>query len=355
MATSISNSTFTTTRRDGGEQVELSIVSPVYAAQESIAELVARCSEAAGDLTPNYEIVLVDDRSPDNSWSRIVRCCTEDDRVKGVRLTRNVGQHRAITAGLAASRGNYVIVLDCDLQDDPKYFKQLYETIQQGYDVVYTRKRKRQHSGLRNVAARIFYRMFNWLVEQPDTRAPVETGAYSILTRRVVEGFLQVKDYHRHYLMVLRWLGFPSTSIEIEHVDRPHGRSSYTLRKLIVHAIDGIASQSQRLLYASITVGLSFVVVAMCALFWVVIQYFIIGARPGWTSTTALILLTSGIVLLSLGIHGIYIGRIFDEVRQRPLFLVDTALNLTSGQRQALGESNGLPVLQGNHGRERRQ
>ncbi len=347
MATSISSESLTGHGADGGNAVELSVVSPVYRAEQSVRELVSRCSEAAATITPHYEVVLIDDRSPDNSWAEIVHCCNDDEKVKGVRLARNVGQHRAITAGLVASRGEFVIVLDCDLQDDPKYFKQLNETIRQGYDVVYTRKKKRHYPGLRNVAARTFYRLFNWLVEQPDTRAPAETGAYSILTRRVVDAFLRVHDYHRHYLMVLRWLGFPSTAIEIEHVDRPHGKSSYTFRKLVSHAIDGIASQSQRLLYASIGVGLAFVGLAGLALVYIVASYFLVGAQPGWTSTTALILLSTGLVLLSLGIHGIYIARIFDEVRQRPLFLVDSALNLTHEQRGALGESNGLPVLQG--------
>lgn len=353
MATSISSEAMTNDDAGGEGAVELSVVSPVYRAEQSVRELVARCREAAAALTPHYEIVLVDDRSPDNSWAEVVRCCAEDERVKGVRLARNVGQHRAITAGLAASRGKLVIVLDCDLQDDPKYFKRLYDTIQQGYDVVYTRKKKRQYPGLRNVAARTFYRLFNWLVEQPDARAPAETGAYSILSRRVVDAFLRVPDYHRHYLMVLRWLGFPSTSIEIEHVERPHGKSSYTFRKLMVHAVDGIASQSQRLLYVSIGVGLAFVCLACLALLLIVASYFMIGAQPGWTSITALILLSTGIVLLSLGIHGIYIARIFDEVRHRPLFLVDSALNLTQQQRESLGESNGLPVLQGDHGHRR--
>jgi len=353
MATSISSNILTTHDSAGEDGIELSIVSPVYHAEQSVRELVARCSEAAAGLTSRYEIVLVDDRSPDNSWAEIVRCCDADERVKGVRLARNVGQHRAITAGLAASRGAFVIVLDCDLQDDPKYFPKLFETIRQGYDIVYTRKRKRQYPGLRNAAARTFYRMFNWLVEQPDTRAPAETGAYSILTRRVVEAFLRVHDYHRHYLMVLRWLGYPSTAIEIEHIDRPHGQSSYTFRKLVAHAIDGIASQSQRLLYASIGIGLAFVAIAGAALSYVIVSYLMIGAQPGWTSTTALILLSTGIVLLSLGIHGVYIARIFDEVRQRPLFLVDSALNLTQQQRESLGESNGLPVVQGDHSHRR--
>ena len=161
----------------------ISVVSPVYRAEGTVAELVRRIGEAVTPLTESFEIVLVDDGSPDRAWERIEECCRAEPRVVGVRLSRNFGQHPAITAGLAHARGDWVVVMDCDLQDNPSYIPELYRHALEGYDIVYTIKEKREHGAVKNWFAGQFARVSNWL-SSGDTADP-RIGAYSLISRRV--------------------------------------------------------------------------------------------------------------------------------------------------------------------------
>jgi dolichol-phosphate mannosyltransferase len=306
---------------------EVSILSPVYMGEESVLELVDRVRQAVERVTNDYEIILVEDGSPDGSWQRIESACRKDRRVKGIRLSRNFGQNYAITAGLAAARGNYVVVLDCDLQDDPMYIPDLYWAAQKGADIVYTRKQRRHHSGARNAMGRSFQTLFNLLVGTRALRTESVIGSYSLLSRRAVDACLSFKEYHRHYLGILRRLGFDATSIDIEHRDRPHGKSSYSVAKLLRLAIDIITSETDRLLYLSIGMGLGLVAIAFIAAVYIIIAYFTHGFREGWASVFVLILTSTGAILTSLGITGVYVGKIFEQTKNRPLFIVRDKLN----------------------------
>lgn len=307
---------------------ELTIISPVYKAEKIVPHLVSSIVASVEKITPEYEIILVEDGGPDNSWLAIAKECAANPRVKGIKLVRNFGQHFAITAGLEASSGNYVVVIDCDLQDDPKYIADLYEKAKSGYDVVFTQKSERRHSFVKNLTARFFNIIFNYLSE--NVRSESSVGAFSILSRRTVDAFCSIKDSHRHYLMVVRWLGFKSTYIEIEHKARHSGSSSYSFSKMMSHAIDGIVSHSDKLLRLSITAGFMFFIISLLASAVVLIRYFLYGAFPGYTSTTVLLLLSTGLILMSIGIAGIYIGKIFEQVKERPLYIVDQKLNFNS-------------------------
>jgi dolichol-phosphate mannosyltransferase len=299
----------------------ISVVSPVFRAEETVGELVRRVREGVTAITDDFELVLVDDGSPDQTWDRIEECCREDPRVKGVKLSRNFGQHPAITAGLAHARGDWVVVMDCDLQDNPSYIPELYSRALDGYDIVYTIKEKREHGAVKNWFAGQFARVSNWL-SSGDTADP-RIGAYSLVSRRVVEAFLRIHDVHRHYLVLLRWLGFPSTAITVRHEQRFAGRSSYSFLSLIRHAINGIVSHSDRLLYLSVAVGFSFLCISLLGIVYLVVAYLESGFRAGWTSIIVLILLCTSMILLSIGTAGIYIGKIFEQVKQRPLYLVE--------------------------------
>lgn len=303
----------------------ISIVSPVYRAEKIVSELVRRIEEEVVKFTPNYEIILVEDGSPDNSWKAIENACMANTKVKGVKLSRNFGQHYAITAGLAKSSGDYVVVMDCDLQDNPKYIADLYEKAQMGYEIVYTIKKERKHSFFKNITASLYFKVYNYLSE--NQRASKSVGAFSMLSRKVVNAFLSVKDTHRHYLLVLSMLGFSSSQIEIEHEKRFEGKSSYNLSKLIKHAIDGITSQSDKLLRISITIGFIFCLISVMLTIYTLYKYLFIGALPGYTSTTVLLLLSTGLILLSIGVAGIYIGKIFEQSKSRPLYFIDKKLN----------------------------
>jgi dolichol-phosphate mannosyltransferase len=247
--------------------------------------------------------------------------------VVGVNLSRNFGQHKAITAGLAVATGAHVIVMDCDLQDDPKYIGELYATACEGYDIVYTRKRQRAHSAVRNWLGHAYTKILNWLIADEYYADDNGVGNYSILSRRVVDAFLLMRDQHRHYLALLRWLGFETRTIEIEHNERFDGQSSYTFAMLVRESINGITSQSDRLLRASIVVGFGFTGAAVIAVVALVVAWATTGFLAGWPSLMAVNLLGIGLVLGSLGILGLYIGNIFEQSRGRPLYVVQETIN----------------------------
>jgi dolichol-phosphate mannosyltransferase len=303
----------------------LSVVSPVYGAERLVGEFVRQVMVAAERLTPRFELVLVEDGSPDRSWEEIAAACRRDHRVKGLRLSRNFGQHRAITAGLAHARGDWVAVMDCDLQDDPADLARLLEKGQEGHDIVFTVKGRRRHGWLKNLGARVFSGLFNQLTDGP--RSSAQIGSFSLLNRRALDAFLRIGDVHRHYLMVLRWLGFRAAYVPVEHLARPSGRSSYGPRRLLRHALDGLTSQSDRLLWLALSASFAFLASSLGGVVFLVVSYLRSGFKEGWTSTVVLILLGTGAVLFSVGVVGIYVGKIFDQVRPRPLYLVQESAN----------------------------
>ncbi len=306
----------------------LSIVSPVYRGGKLVETLVARISEEVSAITSEFEIILVEDGSVDESWAKIVAVGQGNPHVKGIKLSRNFGQHPAISAGIHHARGDYVVVIDCDLQDDPKYIRTLLDEARKGFDIVYTRKIKREHSWHKNIGAAIFNGAFNWLSENKQVYSNANVGAFSLLSRKTVEAFKRIKDYHRHYLLIVRWLGFPYTFVEIEHAKRFEGKSSYSLRRLLHHAIDGITSQSTRLLRVSIALGLLFCVTALLSAVALITLYFAHGFKEGWTSVMVLTLLSTGMILLSLGIVGLYLGKAFEQIKGRPLYIVESTVNM---------------------------
>lgn len=307
--------------------MKLSVVSPVYKAEASIAELVSRIMEAVLPVTQDYEILLVEDGSPDDSWSAIVSQCEKYPSVKGIKLSRNFGQHYAISAGLFYATGDKVIVMDCDLQDDPKYIPQLLAKSEEGYDIVYTIKDVRKHSVWKNLTAGFFNSIFNWLVDNKEWKSSSQIGSYSLITRKVVDAFKSYKDYRRHYLMVLRWLGFNSSFVLVTHKKRFEGRSSYNLSKLINHAIDGITSQSDKLLRMTIILGFFLSSLSFIGGLYIIVRSLISPLQSGWASLSILILFVGGLIITSLGISAIYIGKIFEQTKGRPLYIIDKIVN----------------------------
>ena len=306
----------------------LSIISPVYKAEKIVDELVLRIKSEAEKITTDYEIILVEDGGGDNSWLKIEENCLRDAHVKGVKLSRNFGQHFAITAGLEQSVGDVVIVMDCDLQDNPIYFHELYQKYKEGFDIVYTKKTKREHSFFKNIWAYFFNFIFNFLIDNKDSKSSNAVGSYSLLSRKVVDSFLKINDSRRHYLMVLRWLGFSNATIEIQHDKRFEGKSSYNMKKLILHAIDGVTSQSDKLVRMMAGFGFILSLLSFIISLIVVIMYFIRPFKAGWPSLIILMLFLGGLIILSVGICGIYIGKIFEQTKNRPLYLIDKKLNL---------------------------
>ena len=298
---------------------ELSVVIPVYNAETCLGALQARLTRTLRAMKLRYEIIFVDDRSTDGSWSVIREVAKEDPAVKALRLSRNFGQHAAITAGLGQSEGNWVVVMDCDLQDPPEDIPRLYAKALEGFDLVLARRKQRQHSFFRRIAAKTFFRMLGFFNRMSFDH---EYGAFSIVSRKVVEAFLTVNDTARHYLLLLYWLGFAAGSIEYEHGDRFAGKSAYSLSRLVTHAFEGFFFQTTILLRWIIYIGFTLATLGFIFASYLIVQYFVHSFLPGWTSLAVLILVVGGFTITSVGVAGLYIGKIFEQVKGRPLFVV---------------------------------
>ncbi|MCB9074617.1 MAG: glycosyltransferase family 2 protein [Chitinophagales bacterium] len=305
--------------------MKLSIVSPVYRAENIVDELVRRVVDEVQKITLDFELILVEDGSPDNSWDAIERNCIIDKRVKGIKLSRNFGQHYAITAGLDNAKGDYIIIMDCDLQDNPNSIRLLIDKLNEGFDIVFTKRKKRNHTLFKKITAKLYNYMIGILA---DKKFDVEMGSMIAIQQNAANAFLGLKDKDRLYIQMFKWIGFKQTNITVEHDKRFEGESTYTLVKLITLALQGLISHSNKLLKLSILFGIIISFLSFLIVIIIIIAYFVQGFSPGWPSIFIGISFATGIILLSNGILGIYIGKIFEQVKDRPLFIVESKLNL---------------------------
>jgi len=315
-------------------EVELSVVVPVYGCKGCLLALHDRLRAALSGITSSFEIVLVDDRSPDGAWETIVELAREDHAVRGFRLSRNFGQHAAITAGLAQSRGRWAVVMDCDLQEPPEVIPQLYAKAQEGYDIVYTRRKGRTGSRLRAAAGRTYMRLRRFLLRTGDA---TNAGTLSIVSRKVVDSFLTLRDKDREYLIVLEWLGFRHATIEVERAARYEGRSSYTPGRLLQVAVAGMFFQTTILLRWIVFLGFFVALAGVLLAGYYVYTYFTSTPLPGYTSLAVLLLLLGGFIIVSIGVIGLYVGKVFEQVKGRPLFLIDREV-VEGTEIEALGQ-----------------
>jgi len=303
--------------------VDLAVVVPVYGCRPCLTSLQERLTSVLSAMGVSYEILYVDDRSPDGAWDVLAELTRSDRRVRAIRLSRNFGQHAAITAGLERSRSHWAVVMDCDLQDPPEAIPALYAKASEGFDIVLARRVGRRHSVFRRLGARLYFFGLNVF---SGTRLQGEYGALSIVSRKVVDAFVQLKDVDRHYLLILHWLGFRRASIDVEHAERHEGRSSYTLSKLVAHAFDGVVFQTTKLLRWIVYAGFAVALTGALLAGFFVYSWALRDPYPGWTSLAVLLLLLSGFIIVSLGVTGLYVGKIFGQVKQRPLYVVDEDL-----------------------------
>jgi polyisoprenyl-phosphate glycosyltransferase len=304
-------------RRTG--EVQLSVVVPVYACAGCLDALHERLTRSVAEITDSYELVLVDDRSLDDGWSVLQRLARADGHVRALRLSRNFGQDAAITAGLTHARGDWAVVMDCDLQEAPEDIPRLWAAAGEGFDVVRTTRRGWHHSWFRRSTSRLYRR----LTLETDVRP--DYSNLSLMSRRVVDAFLQLRDRDREYMIALDWLGFDSATIEIEHHQRHAGESGYTLGPLVRVALDGMFFRSTVLLRVVVLVGFVIAMVGVLVAGFEVVDYFAEPADsvPGYTSLAVLLLVLAGFIIVSVGVVGLYVGRIFEQVKDRPLFLID--------------------------------
>lgn len=298
----------------------ISVVVPVYGAANSLNELYTRLSSALSSLSNTYEIILVNDACPGGSWDIIQALSESDVHVKGINLSRNFGQHYAITAGLKESNADWVVVMDCDLQDQPEEIIKLYEKALQGFDIVFGKRLARQDSKLKKLASKFFYKVLSYLTGTVQDSSIANFGIYS---KSSIEAVLSMGDCIRYFPVMIRWVGFNSAALEVEHSKRHEGSSSYSIPALFSLAIDVILSFSDKPLKIFVKGGgviscLSFIV-SLYVLFQVIIHDISV---PGWASTVISLWFIGGIIIMVLGVVGIYVGKIFDQVKDRPRYIV---------------------------------
>ena len=305
--------------------MDISVVIPVYGCRAAIPELHRRLCENLDKIVKSYEIILVDDCCPQNSWEEIKKVCKIDNRVVGIHMSRNFGQIRAITAGLDNSRGDWVVVMDCDLQDRPESIPELYRKALEGYDVVFARREGRKDSALTKFLSRCFYKVYDYFTEGTFDSSICN---FSISKRKVIDSYCRMREQNRAYTMFIRWLGFKQTSIEMPADERFEGKSSYDLHKKLKLAFEVSTSQSNKPLMFSVKAGFTIAMIALIYILYLIVKYFVVGDNLiGWTSMIASVYLMGGILLCAVGVVGIYVGNIFNETKKRPLYIVDECIN----------------------------
>lgn len=322
------------------DEIQLSVVVPVYGCASCLEALHTRLAASVAQITDRYELVFIDDRSLDGGWEVLRRLARADPRVRAYRLSRNFGQHAAITAGLSRARGAWAVVMDCDLQEAPEEIPRLWAAAGEGYQVVRTIRRARRHPPLKRWASRAYRK----LTLETDVRPDYST--LSLISRPVIDAFLALGDRDREYMIALDWLGFDATAVEIEHHVRHSGRSGYTLERLIQVALDGMFFRSTVLLRLVVLVGFMVAGAGIGLATFEVVDYFVEPSKtvPGYTSLAVLVLLMAGFIIVSVGVVGLYVGRIFEQVKNRPLFLIDAEAGEPEPEEQGSGGRAGSAV-----------
>jgi glycosyltransferase involved in cell wall biosynthesis len=300
---------------------ELTVVIPVYGCRDCLEPLHERLRRTLAEVTSEAEIILVDDRSTDGAWEVLTELARRDSSVKAVRLSRNFGQHAAITAGLAESTGRFVVVMDCDLQDPPEQIPRLYAKALEGYDIVLARRQGRRGPLARRATGSLYHRLRNALVK---TDLYTNYTNLSLISRKVVDAFLTLRDKDRQYLLILNWLGYRKAEIPVEQAERHAGRSAYTWRSLLRVAVDGMFFQSTVLLRWIVYAGFLLALLGAALAAYTLIVALFGRELPEWTGLPVLILILTGFIIISTGITALYVGKIFDQVKGRPLFVIDT-------------------------------
>lgn len=305
--------------------MKISVVVPVYGCPEAVEPLCERVSNTVKQIADDYEIILVNDACPRNSWQEIEKVCEKDKHVIGIEMSRNFGQIRAITAGLDYCDGDWVVVMDCDLQDRPEGILDLYQKAQEGYDVVFARRKDRKDKASVKALSKGFYKIYDYFT---DGHYDNSICNFSISRKEVIHKYCQMREQNRAYTLFLKWLGYRQTAIDIEADKRLAGKSGYNFRKKIRMATEFITAQSNKPLLFAVRLGILIAIGAFVFMLVQIIKYFVTGDVPsGWTSMIVSLYLLGGIILFFMGILGIYIGYIFNEVKNRPLYVIRSVRN----------------------------
>ncbi|SFT41006.1 dolichol-phosphate mannosyltransferase [Algoriphagus locisalis] len=299
----------------------LSIISPIYKAEAVLQELVDRIHQAVKGITDSYEIILIDDGSPDNSWEILEELASIHPEIKGIKLSRNFGQHYAITAGLDAAKGDWIVVMDCDLQDRPEEIPNLLAKAEQGFAVVLARRANRQDGFAKRLSSKLFYRTLAWLTGSKQDESIANFGIYH---RRVIDEIIGMRESIRYFPTMVKWVGFRQTSIDVVHAEREEGSSSYNFKKLFNLALDIMLAYSDKPIRLTVKLGFGVALTGFLFALYTLFKYLrgdIIVA--GYASLIISIWLLTGFLLITLGMIGLYLGKTFEGVKNRPIYIVE--------------------------------
>lgn len=319
-----------TSDQDRSTTPTLSVVAPVYREEAVIAKFISRCRAALESLElPNgWELLLVDDGSPDKSMEQMRAAASLDHRIKVVRLSRNFGHQAAITAGVDHARGSAVVLIDSDLQDPPETIAAMVEEWRAGADVVYgVRASRLGESRFKIHTARLFYRLLGRL---SDTPLSTDSGDFRLLDQRVVQALRSMREENRYLRGMVSWVGFNQVAVHYARDARTTGRSAYSLGRMLRLAMDGITGFSDRPLQLATQLGSVITATSFGYLVWIIVATIVRPSHSvaGFTSLMCALLFLGGVQLLSIGLLGQYVGRIFREVKRRPLYVVTERVNV---------------------------
>jgi polyisoprenyl-phosphate glycosyltransferase len=299
----------------------ISVVIPVYNAENCLDELYKLLKVSLESISLDFEIVLVEDCGGDASWDLIERLAAADPRVRGIQFSRNFGQHYGITAGLDHCRGEWVVVMDCDLQDRPEEIPRLHAKALEGYDVVLAARGARRDPSAKRLTSWLFYKLFSYLA---DIDYDGDSGNFRIMSKKVVSGFRGMRERLRFFGGLVHWMGFRTCSIEVSHGERFAGESSYTFSKLWNLATETIIAYSDKPLRLAVRLGFLMASFSFCYGTYILIHALLFRSPiPGWNSLIVSLYFIGGIIISILGIIGVYLGKTFDETKKRPLYIVD--------------------------------
>jgi glycosyltransferase involved in cell wall biosynthesis len=305
--------------------MKLSIVSPVYKCEACLGDLINRLESSLKMITQEYELIFVNDGSPDKSWDKLLDLAFDNKSIKLINLSRNFGQHAAITAGLSACIGDWVVVIDCDLQDLPEEIPNLYYKSQEGYDIVLAERAVRNDSFYKKMTSKLFYFILSYLT---GTKQDTSVANFGIYKRNVIEEVLKMGDYIKFLPLMVKWVGFTSCKLQVQHANRSEGTSSYSLFKLLRLSSDVILSFSDKPLKILVKVG--FTISFISLIFGVYILYIYLNGEiivQGYASLIISLWFLSGLMISMLGLVGLYVGKSFDKVKQRQVYIIKELVN----------------------------
>lgn len=304
----------------------LSFVIPCYNTANSLEPLYKQIKLQAERISQDFEILFVDDCSPQLEYLQIEKIASIDKRVKLVKFVRNFGQQRAISAGIKLSKGDWVIVMDADLEDDPSYIPLLLQKAQEGNDIVFARRMNRTHSHTKKLYSKIFHNLFDFFT---GIKTDTTIGNYGIYSRKVIDIIKTMNEQFRTFGLLLAWLGFPYACIDVEHGARYSGKSSYSFMKSYILALDAIIAFSQKPLKLTAISGFIITLLSLVLGIIFLIRWIFVGIPiVGWTSIVLSIWFLGGFVIMTLGVLGLYIGKIFEETKNRPHYVIDYTKNI---------------------------